>query len=1474
MAVIEKKFSGVMNLDDNNDVLPSNHHKYANNVVFRGNGNSQIAQSVVGNQLRSNTLPAGTNMCVGAYYDQLNQRVFYFNSNSNGRDGIYIYNTTTKAISTLFLCYTDSATNILEFNVNNPITSINIIYGDAYSSSLDTGGDVLYWVDSLGRPSKINIQRKQQAVYTSYIRSYLDVAKAPPVMPIKCVYENASGVVSQTLLNLEAVPATYTTASAIAFNQLTSTYFGANIDGTLFTYTGSISNSLTINANIYATIDTYNPSSPNVSFTIFKNGSIIHDEVITITSVPTYPLFSANLTSISISSGDQIYFQLSGDATFIVDERSTVVVDGGYQTNAITNNNLKNSLFQFIYRYVYDDNEKSVWSTGSAVPLPYLPYDQSIIADPSRNCRINAFFSTGDETVKKIELAVRRSADGVTSDYGLITSIDKNSASEPLADNTVSNYWFYNSTTLTPIDQAEQVLLFDYVPQKANAQELLNGNTLVYGGITEGYNAITNINADINVSQTQTFTDIPGVLFFAQQRGYASAGGGNSVDVWLTGAGTNGTTGWATTIDNGNGASFIVRIKRAGTTYSLTYTSGTSSISTILAGIASAATSNGFTASYSGNKLTISHASELVLESAYAYTTLTAVPFDTEYVNNVLYTNQNASNYKYGIVYYDDKGRTNGVATSAGLKVTTPSWSADNFFPSVQISINNTPPDWASYYHVVRTDNLTYDKSLFWVSNRAFVKTATYANSSNEFSVVYIGIGNMSYYNEQIQATSGYINYDYAPGDRIRFIQRIAANGTKTSLAGTSYDFEIIGTEINPNISGYVAEGNYIKIKYPTNFINSDFSFYGPDPVVYASSGVGVENYQNYEIQIYSYKKPVGQNEVYYEIGQQYAIAGTIGSRYHVGQVQSQVLNTSPAIINLTQGDAFFRFRNVPIGASYSFAAGPYQQNTGSGFLGQFCTVLINVWDSANNPKTITTSQYEIKSQVAPASTCGLAAPLYPNSATADAIFRNTSGGTMTIRVRGTLVASTNVSRSQYVVMHAKVVTTSGASVYTIVPRGNIGTTNDEYSFPFDANIVVPNTAKVFLITECQNANANSLMVGAFNFQLDVVKNAQIGVIESSFSDVFKLELNPQSRPVIYDENAKNAYYPTLVRWSLPKNVGTLINQTNRFYPSNMDEYDRQKGDIRRFKVRGSQMRVFQSRGCGMCGVLENMIFNAGGEEQLIQTNKILNQIHYYQGEYGIGWLSTSLASSAGADYFVDPVRGYQVRLSADGITPISELYKAQYYMTELSTKYVYPQGGTLGGYAKVLGVYNFFEEEYVSVFQAYGSQPNTTLAFNEYRNCYTSFYSYAPEWMVSAEGTLISFRNGNLYTHDNTTNYSTFYGTLNNPNITFVFNDQGMLKKDFNAITQDSNYLWTSSNNTQISTSLGQNSNLVSSDYVRYEGLYNAAFMRDANSIGGVVDGDYLKGTWLQINMNTTVSNLVYLSGLYINYTVSQRNG
>lgn len=361
-------------------------------------------------------------------------------------------------------------------------------------------------------------------------------------------------------------------------------------------------------------------------------------------------------------------------------------------------------------------------------------------------------------------------------------------------------------------------------------------------------------------------------------------------------------------------------------------------------------------------------------------------------------------------------------------------------------------------------------------------------------------------------------------------------------------------------------------------------------------------------------------------------------------------------------------------------------------------------------------------------------------------------------------------------------------------------------------------------------------------------------IVDQSVSDNYSSKVIGNGRAFTKDQYAKQIYYPTTVRYSLEYQPNTNINDTNRFLSGNLDEYDREKGAIQRLKTRGRQMRIFQSRACGMAPILQNMLQTADGNTVVSQSTEILNKIQYYQGDYGIGEQYCSLACSAQADYFVDPVLGAQIRLSNDGITSLTETYKAHFFLTDKISKYQktnYADKFANGGYAKILGIYDVFEEEYVACFQGSADGlTDYTIAFSETRNAYSSFYDYYPEWIESAGNLLITWKNGELWTHNNTSAYANFYGTQYNPSIKLVFNENQNIKKHYTTITTLGNTTWVAATNGDINTNMNQQSRLIQADFKVKDDKAHAAFKRDVNSVGGLYNGNVLKGSWLEVNL------------------------
>jgi len=139
---------------------------------------------------------ASTNQCIGSYYDELKQRVFYFNYNSAGYNGIYVYDVKTNAISPLLISYVDSSEDLFGFDPKYPIASVNILY------RTEEDGDILHWTDRLNKPMKLNIKDATVSgkIYgTAWKKEYLTVARKMPTIAPVCNYGDDANVSSNNL---------------------------------------------------------------------------------------------------------------------------------------------------------------------------------------------------------------------------------------------------------------------------------------------------------------------------------------------------------------------------------------------------------------------------------------------------------------------------------------------------------------------------------------------------------------------------------------------------------------------------------------------------------------------------------------------------------------------------------------------------------------------------------------------------------------------------------------------------------------------------------------------------------------------------------------------------------------------------------------------------------------------------------------------------------------------------------------------------------------------------------------------------------------------------------------------------------------------------------------------------------------------------------------------------------------------------
>lgn len=1293
-----KQLAGAMNLDDPEENLGKTFHRTARNMEFFGVPGNMRPQGIKGTTLIPNSLlpTTGVNMTIGCHYDAIGYRIFFFNYNSGGFHGIYIYYTRTNTFVRLIQTGTNTSGDPLAFTPTR-ITSIDILYGDP----LD--GDLLFYIDSLGRPRKFNINRVLSGSYGSVKDDYLQVIKAPPFKPPTVVYEND---------------------------------------------------------------------------------------------------FTATI------------------------------------------NNCVNSIFKFCATYIYDDNEESVISSGCAIALPSDPFDPSNNVSQARNCRIRLYLQTGDTNVKKIRIYGKQTKDGATSDWFIVETIIKSDLSIP--DNGVYQYLFYNNGQYVAADAAFTSLGQDFVPQLANCQALLAGTTISYAGLTEGYDYVKPVLNITAVNKNSPDYTINGSLLCAYPTGSFS-GSQPLIRVFLTGVGTN--DGFGNPIDLEKGPSILfVRVKSNTSDISFSYnnSAGNRNISTLLFDLRGAATSAGWTfVSSDTNSITIFYPTgNVVLQSAGT----NGVSSDVSLYKSPRLAFYPESDYQFGIVYYDKDGRTNGVSSDVSGKIKTALFT--NTIDQInEVTINlsgMTPPSWAAYYHVVRTDTLTYNKHGYWVSNQAFKNISQ--NGATQFA--YFGITNMFDYNQSISATEGVVSYTFATGDRIRVLGRYAVNGTYTPL---NLDYAVIGSQTEIVVDGVTQIGNFVQIYYPQSDINTNFKFDGTD------------DFENYHILLYSYKSYASTNQnVFFEVGEEYEIGnpGT-STAYHMG-------NAGDNIIKISDGDIFYRQRVVPTGNTYYIDTIGFTQNTA------YSTLNTSSFDAVNN------SVYEITAgfNLAATPAGGITQfPMWQPSPNKGQIW-NKSANSLSVRYRGTIPVTDAVDPNGTFGMYIKIEDSSynvTSLPVLLSPKNGLGI-GVQNNYTFDLTIAIPPNNQAWIL----NYAVNEMIIGGFQLRIDIIKNTTIQIFEPSFSDTYKLVANSDSRTGLIDTLASKTYFSTLFRFSEPYQLGTNINNSNRFYPNNLDEWTKDFGDVMRIVAWQRELRIFQKRRCGHTGIYGRFLKDNDGNNVLVTTDAIITpqNVEYFEGLFGIGNQPLSLIISGYQNYFVDPVRGCILRLSVDGLTNLSELYKIQSFAGNNIPNYLSDYTYQFGGNAVVLGAYNYKknkEGEVLFTFQAGNngsvSIPGQTLAFNEKNNAFTSFYDFVPDAMVCAENTLYSFYNGQLYGHTNTTagNYTKFYGTPYSATIQLIFNDQIVIKKTFLAISYQGNQFFESPTNGDITTSqpneqtgLPQISALILQDYELQEGLRYAGLLFDANSNDnpqlGLVQGDVLKGVWISVLLTYRGNNFSYL--------------
>ena len=230
-------------------------------------------------------------------------------------------------------------------------------------------------------------------------------------------------------------------------------------------------------------------------------------------------------------------------------------------------------------------------------------------------------------------------------------------------------------------------------------------------------------------------------------------------------------------------------------------------------------------------------------------------------------------------------------------------------------------------------------------------------------------------------------------------------------------------------------------------------------------------------------------------------------------------------------------------------------------------------------------------------------------------------------------------------------------------------------------------------------------------------------------------------------------------------------------------------GSIQALKTRDTDIVVLTEDKVLKVLANKDAVFNADGNSQLTATNRVLGTATPFGGDYGISKNPESLAWDQYRIYFTDKQRGAVLRLSMDGLTPISNVGMKTWFRDNLKLR-----NFAIGNFDIVNGEYNLTLRDNLSDDTGGITNPDTTISFNEGSKGWVSFKSFTPQAGVSVSGKYFTAKKNAIYEHyrdyalDGVTPtlYNNFYGDQYASSITLLFNEMPGIVKSFKTLNYE----------------------------------------------------------------------------------------
>ena len=241
-------------------------------------------------------------------------------------------------------------------------------------------------------------------------------------------------------------------------------------------------------------------------------------------------------------------------------------------------------------------------------------------------------------------------------------------------------------------------------------------------------------------------------------------------------------------------------------------------------------------------------------------------------------------------------------------------------------------------------------------------------------------------------------------------------------------------------------------------------------------------------------------------------------------------------------------------------------------------------------------------------------------------------------------------------------------------------------------------------------------------------------------------------------------------------NSTASVNRLNQFImaESITKDLNPEYGSIQKLNTRDTDVTVFCEDKVLRVLTNKDALFNADGNANITSNSAVLGQSMPYVGDFGISLNPESFAKYGFRSYFTDRARGAVLRLSRDGLEPLSPKGMADYFTDKLAVSQI-----AIGSFDDKKGSYN------ISLQSNTVRDADDTVSFKENVAGWPSRKSYIPENGISLNNMYYTFKNGEMYSHDNEVR-NNFYGVQYNSSIKLIFNDNPDVVKSFKTLNYE----------------------------------------------------------------------------------------